>query len=720
MSCIGTAGHIDHGKSTLVTALTGIDPDRLAEEKARGMTIDLGFAWLTLPSGREASVVDVPGHEGFIKNMLAGVGGIDVALLVIAADEGVMPQTAEHLAILDLLQVKSGVVALTKSDLVDDEWLALVREEVAERLAPTTLANAPIIPCSAVTRAGLPELLAALDDALAAADHASGRRDIGRPRLPVDRVFTITGFGAVVTGALQDGVLTLGQEVELLPGGKRARIRGLQVHKQKVEEGRPGGRLAVNLAGIAMNEIARGQVVALPGRLRATSVLDVRLEVVASAPRPVAHNALLDVYIGAAETPARVALLDADELRPGESGWAQLRLREPLVAVRGDRFIVRVASPSLTVGGGLVVETQARRHKRHDTATLARLATLAQGDPADVTLAALHTSRAARPANATKAGVAGNAGNTGKSVKQPQRTVSVAGGASAYGGRDAGELAQTTGLPGEEIAAALADLAAREQVVHLGALYYAADEWVRLRSESQRLLAAYHTQYPLRAGMPREEWRARLGLTPRETPEVIAALMEAADLIEFAGGTSDPLAELFGGANGAALAPARLPGATGGARGAFVRRRAHEVRLTAEQERAVEATLARFRAAPFTPPTRDEVEDTLGGELTAALIERGALVKLSDSILLDRDAYIEATRRILAHLRAHDRITVAEARDLLGATRKYTLALFESLDERHITLRQGDDRVQGRAAPSPVPGEGRQDSPSPGTGEGAD
>ncbi len=688
MSCIGTAGHIDHGKSTLVTALTGIDPDRLAEEKARGMTIDLGFAWLTLPSGREASVVDVPGHEGFIKNMLAGVGGIDVALLVIAADEGVMPQTTEHLAILDLLRVKSGVVALTKSDLVDDEWLALVREEVAERLAPTTLANAPIIPCSAVSHAGLPELLAALDDALVAAEASSGRRDIGRPRLPVDRVFTITGFGAVVTGALQDGALKLGQEVELLPGGKRARIRGLQIHKQKVEEGRPGGRLAVNLAGIATNEITRGQVVTLPGRLRATSILDVRLEVVVSAPRPIVHNALLDVYIGAAEAPARVALLDADELRPGESGWAQLRLRDPLVAARGDRFIVRVASPSLTVGGGLVVETQARRHKRHDATTLARLAILAQGDPADVALAAL---RPVRPSGSKSA----------QPARQGQRAQGVSGGASAYGARDVGELAQATDLPFEEIADALVGLVFREQIVRLGVLYYAADEWARLREESQRLLAAYHAQYPLRSGMPREEWRARLSLTQREAPEVIAGLIAAGDITEFAGGTSDPLAELSGEANGAAAGaattPTHAPGATGGARGAFVRLPTHAVRMTAEQQRAADVMLARFHAAPFTPPTRDEVEGALGGELTAALIEQGALVKLSDSILLDRDAYIEATRRILAHLRAHERITVAEARDLLGATRKYTLALFESLDERHITLRQGDDRILGRA-----------------------
>ncbi|MEO7001807.1 MAG: selenocysteine-specific translation elongation factor, partial [Ktedonobacterales bacterium] len=404
MSCIGTAGHVDHGKSTLVTALTGIDPDRLAEEKARGMTIDLGFAWITLPSGREASIVDVPGHESFIKNMLAGVGGIDVALLVIAADEGVMPQTDEHLAILDLLRVHSGVVALTKCDLVEDDWLDLVLEEVAERLKPTTLANAPLIPCSAVTREGLPELLTALDAALAA---SPTRRDIGRPRLPVDRVFTISGFGAVVTGALQDGELRVGQEVELLPSSRRARIRGLQTHKQQIEVGQPGSRIAVNLAGISKNEIARGETLAIPGHLRPTTAVDVRLEVIASAPRPIQHNALLDLYVGAAETPARVILLDANELQPGASGWAQLRLAHPLTATRGDRFILRVPSPSLTIGGGQIVEAHTRRHKRHDTAVLARLDLLSRGDPADVILATLrgeHTTNAQlQPAQASSA-----------------------------------------------------------------------------------------------------------------------------------------------------------------------------------------------------------------------------------------------------------------------------------------------------------------------------
>src|SRR5581483_5699147 len=260
MSCIGTAGHVDHGKSTLVKVLTGIDPDRLAEEKERGMTIDLGFAWLTLPGGREVSIVDVPGHESFIKNMLAGVGGIDAALLVVAADEGVMPQTREHLAILDLLGVPRGVVALTKVDLVDEEWLELVREEVQEQLQGTTLADAAIIPVSAYTKRGLLELLAQLDRIL---DEAHERQNNGRPRLPVDRVFTITGFGTVVTGTLLDGAFTIGQEVEILPQGMVTRIRGLQTHKQQIGSAYPGSRVAMNLASVARTDLTRGNVVAL-------------------------------------------------------------------------------------------------------------------------------------------------------------------------------------------------------------------------------------------------------------------------------------------------------------------------------------------------------------------------------------------------------------------------------------------------------------------------
>jgi selenocysteine-specific elongation factor len=650
MSCIGTAGHVDHGKSTLVTALTGIDPDRLAEEKARGMTIDLGFAWLRLPSGREVSIVDVPGHESFIKNMLAGVGGIDLALLVVAADEGIMPQTEEHLAILDLLRVSRGVVALTKCDLVEEDWLELVREEVAARISTTTLAGAPLVPVSAFTGAGLPELLAALDGLLGT---GPGRQDIGRPRLPVDRVFTIQGFGTVVTGTLLDGTLRVGQEVEILPQRLRARIRNLQMHKTSVETAQPGGRTAINLAGVAKTDLARGDVITLPGRLRPTTLLDARFELLESAPRPLAHNAEVDLYVGAKEVRAHVRLLDSDELQPGERGWVQLKLAEPVAVARRDRFILRIPSPSLTIGGGEIIDTQPRHHKRHQAAVLAALEILERGAPEEVMFAALNYAPGPRRPEGKKPGAA-----------------PAAHALHGLQGYEEEEAIRRSGLPAEAAHTALETLLAQGQVVRIGPLYFAAPVWERLREAARAIVAEHHRQYPLRAGLPREEWRARLGLAPRQANEVLASLVAAGDLAEASSASA-----------------VRLPN--------------HEARFTPEQQRLVDALLRQFHEAPFSPPGRAEVEAAVGPEVTAALIDQGALVKISDAVLFSRDAYDEAIRRILAHLRAHNAVTVAEARDLLGTSRKYMLALLEHLDERRITRRQGDDRVLGPAAGGP-------------------
>ncbi|NCC31971.1 MAG: selenocysteine-specific translation elongation factor, partial [Chloroflexia bacterium] len=304
MFVVGTAGHVDHGKSTLVKALTGIDPDRWEEEQRRQMTIDLGFAWLTLPSGRRVSVVDVPGHERFIKNMLAGVGGLDAALLIIAADESLMPQTREHLAILDLLDVRHGVVVLTKADLVDAEWLALVREEVTSELAGTSLAEAPLVAVSAQTGAGLDQLRQTLEQVLQSLPPRA--KADGIPRLPVDRSFTIGGFGTVVTGTLRDGPLRVGDEVVVLPSGLTGRIRGLQIHYDKVEVVAPGTRVAVNLAGIHHSEVKRGDVLVPPGALQPTRLIDLHLRVLPDAPGPLEQNCSLDLFTGASEVPCRL------------------------------------------------------------------------------------------------------------------------------------------------------------------------------------------------------------------------------------------------------------------------------------------------------------------------------------------------------------------------------------------------------------------------------
>ena len=328
MRVIGTAGHVDHGKSTLIEALTGIHPDRLKEEREREMTIDLGFAWMTLPASEdeeaeEIGIVDVPGHRDFIENMLAGIGGIDAALFVVAADEGVMPQTREHLAILDLLQIQGGVVALTKIDMVDDsDWLDLVEADIYDTLQGTVLEQAPIVRVSAKARLGLDELKAALKDSLAT---KAPRADLNRPRLPVDRTFTIAGFGSVVTGTLSDGELQVGDEVEILPQKLRGRIRGLQTHKRKEQIAIPGSRTAVNITGVSLEQIERGNVVAHPGDYRPTQRLDVQFRLLSDASQPVKHNMEVKLYLGATEVLARLRLLGAESSTPGRKAGCSWR-----------------------------------------------------------------------------------------------------------------------------------------------------------------------------------------------------------------------------------------------------------------------------------------------------------------------------------------------------------------------------------------------------------
>ena len=387
MHVIGTAGHVDHGKSTLVAALTGTHPDRLKEEQEREMTIDLGFAWLTLPDGEEIGIVDVPGHRDFIDNMLAGVGGIDAALLVIAADEGIMPQTREHLAILDLLQIRSGMVVLTKIDLVDDpEWLELVEVDIRRLLKETVFQNAPIQRISSVTHTGFPELLNGLELLL---QSTPTRTNLGRPRLPVDRIFSIAGFGTVVTGTLSDGNLSSGDEVEILPSGLRGRIRGLQTHKKKEETAVPGSRTAVNISGLDVEQIQRGNLVTYPGQYQPSQRLDLSFKMLPGVSTSLRHHTEVKFYIGTSETVADVRLLGGESINPGENGWLQLELRSPVVAVRGDRYILRRPSPAETIGGGTVVDPQPKgRHKRFDNKVMQALFAMAQGTPAEVLLQA--------------------------------------------------------------------------------------------------------------------------------------------------------------------------------------------------------------------------------------------------------------------------------------------------------------------------------------------
>ena len=362
LAIVGTAGHIDHGKTALVRRLTGVDTDRLPEEKKRGISIDLGFAPLVTPGGVHVGIVDVPGHERFVKNMLAGVGGIDLVLLVIAADEGVMPQTREHLAIVRLLGVTRGVVVLTKRDLVEDAWVAEVRRDVAALLAGTPLAAAPVVEFSATTGAGTAELLAAMDALLAGV----GARAVDEPaRLPVDRVFTVEGFGTVVTGTLWRGRIRTGETLELQPRGLSVRVRRVQVHGRTVEEARAGQRTAVAVHGVEREQVERGDWLVSPGSLRPSSILDVRFELLGDWPKDWPANTRVRFHLGASEIIGRLVLLEGESIAPGRSALAQVRLERPTVAARGDRFVARQYSPSHTLGGGSVIEPVAKKRHRH-------------------------------------------------------------------------------------------------------------------------------------------------------------------------------------------------------------------------------------------------------------------------------------------------------------------------------------------------------------------
>jgi selenocysteine-specific elongation factor len=502
MFVIGTAGHVDHGKSTLVQALTGIDPDRLREEKERGLTIDLGFAWLTLPSGEEVSIVDVPGHERFIKNMLAGVGGIDLALLVIAADEGVMPQTREHLAIIDLLDITHGVVALTKADLVDPDLLELARADVDDLLAATTLEGSPIIACSGVTRMGLDDLLTAVTAQLA---KTPARRDIGRPRLPIDRVFTMTGFGTVVTGTLIDGSLSVGEEVEVLPGPLRSRIRGLQSHGKKTQVAPPGRRTAINLAGLAVDDLRRGLVVTTPGWLRPTDSVDVRLRAASYLSRPVRHNLEITFHTGAAEIEGRLLLLDADELPPGGSAWAQVRLSQPVAAVKGDHFIVR--DPNDTLGGGRIIDTQVRRHRRSHAPTIAALEQMEKGSPEELVRAAVARAEPVELRDALK--------------QAPIEPATARAAVQAL--VDSGDLLTLDGAPPSD--ASLLITSAGFEVIS-----------ARMREA----LGAYHKASPLRRGIPPQELRNRLGLAARSFEQALALWVRRGEAVDAGGAVALP------------------------------------------------------------------------------------------------------------------------------------------------------------------------------------
>jgi len=576
-------------------------------------------------------IVDVPGHIDFIKNMLAGIGGIDAALLVVAADEGVMPQTREHLAILDLLAAPNGVVALTKADLIDDpEWFDLVELDLVELLHGTALENAPIVRVSGATGAGLDELRLALASTL---EQLPPRRNRARPRLPIDRVFSLSGFGAIVTGTLSDGHFGIGESVEILPDGLSARIRGLQTHGKAIDRGEPGSRLAINLSGVSANELHRGSVVVKPDTLRTTRLIDVSFRLLADAPRPLLHNLAVDFFSGASEMPAHVRLLGVREMPPGAEGWLQLRLERPVVVAAGDRYILRQPSPSVTLGGGIVLSPHPRRRwKRFDPAVIQRLEILARGAPDEILLQTLDRSPFVTADNLF--------GRSGLDLDAAQ---------SAYG-----------------------DLLEAGAVIELGAggqpALVTVARWEEMVAALTALVADYHRRFPLRRGMPRGEVRSRLAaVSSMKLPtRLFNAIVERAVVMGRV--DADDTAIWLAG---------------------------FEIEISSAQQTAVERTLHAFAAAPFAPPNSADVQQLLGGDnaLLEMLIEQGQLVRLGNGVLLRREDFATMAARIQDHLRQQGTITLAETRDLFQTSRKFAQAVLEELDAQRITRRDGDVRV---------------------------
>jgi selenocysteine-specific elongation factor len=630
---LGTAGHIDHGKTSLVRALTGVDTDRLPEEKARGITIELGFAPLDLGDGLRLSVVDVPGHEGLVRTMVAGATGIDLVLLVVAADEGVMPQTREHLAICELLGLAQGVVALTKTDLVASDLAMLAADEVAARLAEGPLAGAPIVPVSAATGAGLGELRDALRKAAARATPRTPRN--GTARLAIDRAFAIKGFGAVVTGTLLGAPIAVGDAVELQPGGLRARVRGVQSHGERREQGEPGSRCALNLQGVELAQLARGLVLSTPGALSPTRTLDATLVWLPGAPRAAAPVSV-ELLAATCERRARVAPIGEGALVPGEPAFVRIHLEgEPLPVLPGDRFILRGftrgGSAGATLGGGVVLDVAPPHRRRSDPQLREELARLARREA--------RTDLAVR---LSRAGLAGAARE---------------------------RLRAETGLAADALDGALARLETEGFALRAGAsLWLAADALAALEARALEALAAWHAAEPIRPGIPARTLRGKL--PDNVAPESFGLALERL------------------AARGEIALEADL-----------VRARTHQARLSETDRAHAERIAAEARAAGLEPPALREWGERLGLEaqklrdLLAHLEREGRLVRAPGELWFDRAAVEALRERVVAHLRQHGRLETPAYKALIGTSRRSAVPLMELLDELHVTARRGDARI---------------------------
>jgi len=625
---IGTAGHIDHGKTTLIKALTGRETDRWEEEKRRGITIDLGFTYFDLPDGNKAGIIDVPGHEKFIKNMLAGVVGMDMVLLVIAADEGIMPQTTEHLNILNLLGVENGIVVITKCDIVDEEWISLVKEDITEAISTTFLEGAPIVEVSSKTGQGIEKLI---QEIINIADKAVKERELNTiPRLPIDRVFSIQGFGTVITGTLITGILKKGEEVEIYPVNKICRIRNIQVHSSDVEKAYAGQRTAINLSNVKKNEIYRGCVIAPVNSMKNTMMLDVKLNLLKSSKRVVINRSRLHLYTGTSEILTRVVLLDRDELTPGESCYAQLRLEEEIAVRRGDKFIVRFYSPLETIGGGEIIEPLPLKRKRFDENLIEELKIKEKGTGADV---------------------------IEKIIKDTKYLLSVSG------------LAKTTALTETEVQDNI-EILEQEEKITLFKVKNDMYVWhksfeIEIEEKLEKYLFNYHKENKYATGAKKSEIKSKFfpNLKQLLFDVIIQAFVEKGLIKQ-----SDEFISL----------------------NYFTIEYDEDYRKIKERvlmildEVKFELLKIDELAEKINHPMTDDV-------LSLMLTEKD-LVRIND-LVTTRELYEEAKNILVEFLNKNKKISAAQYRDLINTNRKTAIALLEHFDMLKLTKRIENDRI---------------------------
>jgi selenocysteine-specific elongation factor len=627
---LGTAGHIDHGKTALIKALTGIDTDRLKEEKERGITIELGFAFLVLPSGLRMGIVDVPGHEKFVKHMVAGAWGIDLVALVVAADEGIMPQTREHLDICKLLGVKKGLVVVSKIDLADPELVLLIAEEVGELVAGTFLEGAPVVNVSALTGEGIPQLLTTLDEL---GNEIQGRTSEGLLRLPIDRVFTMRGFGTVVTGTLVSGSVSVGDTVQIIPSVREGKVRGIQVHNEIVQTARAGQRTAVNLQGIGKSHLNRGDVLIHPHTITPTYMVDVYLEHLPNSPRPLRNRRKQRFHIGTSSTLSTVVLLDREELAPGESGFVQLRFEKPVVAFPQDRFVIRGSSAIQTLGGGVVIDSHPDKHKRLARDVLAGLAILRDGEEEEVLIHHLASS-----------------GVRGMVLK---------------------ELRERVNIPPDRLSKLLGGLTMKGEIVAIDGddgrfLHHSGYE--KLKKEALSYILEFHEKYPLRPGPSKEEVKSKLPKTV-ETKLFQHILKELVDLKEVLV-EKDKL---------------RLSTHRVSLRDDQERVKNKVERLFAEA--GLQSPSIKELASKLST---DESEVR---NVVRLLVEEGVMIKAKEDLYFHAQAVEKLKAELIQFLRAHHEITTAEFKELTKVSRKYAIPLIEYFDNSKVTIRVGEKRL---------------------------